>query len=93
MFNINELKEIIDKIDNSSITDFELCYEGANIKIKKNTGIIEHVEKVRQEEAVKSIPQVEQVISTEKKTEDVKQITSPMVGTFYKSSSQKVMYM
>lgn len=87
MFNINELKEIIDKIDNSSITDFELCYEGANIKIKKNTGIIEHVEKVRQEEAVKSIPQVEQVISTEKKTEDVKQITSPMVGTFYKSSS------
>lgn len=84
MFKINELKEIINLIDQSNIKEFELEYEGQKIKLKKQSEqIIETNSNVRN--TVNTQNQVEYIKET--KNDNYTQIKSPMVGTFYKATA------
>lgn len=89
MFKINELKEIINLIDQSNIKEFELEYEGQKIKLKKQSEhIIETNSIVRNNnpimgQSVSIENQVEYIKEIQNK--DLVQIKSPMVGTFYKA--------
>lgn len=98
MLKITEVKELIKLIDESSISDFSYEQDGVKVKIKKNYG--ETV--VAAPATVVSTPVQQEVLQTatamvtesaqtevpaQKEKENLHKITSPMVGTFYQSSS------
>ncbi|MDP4161606.1 MAG: acetyl-CoA carboxylase biotin carboxyl carrier protein [Bacillota bacterium] len=106
MLKVQEIRELIKLVDQSSIDEFEFEQEGSKIKMKKN--VVEHVtvaspatlplkeaiqQPARQESSVAAVAQEvkqEEVKSEpikETLTENLHKITSPMVGTFYSSSS------
>lgn len=90
---IEEIKEIIKVIDSSSITEFELEKEGFKISIKKrqpelramdNQHIVPYVQANLKEKVTK--PE-EKINDTGEEEKDMHIIKSPIVGTFYSSSS------
>ncbi|WP_339228086.1 acetyl-CoA carboxylase biotin carboxyl carrier protein [Oceanobacillus sp. FSL K6-2867] len=99
MLKVQELREIIELIDQSSITEFTYEAEGATVSLKKagNENIAVVSEATVQAKPVQAKPQVqvaeEQPVSPEvqpaaAKTADYDhEIVSPMVGTFYAASS------
>ncbi|MFD3447788.1 acetyl-CoA carboxylase biotin carboxyl carrier protein [Microbacteriaceae bacterium 4G12] len=103
MFKIQEVRELIKLIDSSNIDEFEYVNDGATIKMKKQANAVvtyqtapvveqPRVTPVVVEEKVEAAPvatPVEAVQEAPKKVEDanLKEITSPMVGTFYASPS------
>ncbi|NQD66074.1 acetyl-CoA carboxylase biotin carboxyl carrier protein [Bacillus haikouensis] len=107
MLKIQEIREIIKLVDQSSVDEFSYEYEGSKIELKKNTGsaapvpqFVQAPEDVKQpaQQAVQQAPApvqteaapvAEDNKAAESKTDDsnLHKITSPMVGTFYQSSS------
>lgn len=103
MFKLHELREIIRIIDQSSIQEFKLDHEGSKITLRKQPtgGVVTTVaqpQQVAQEQAY-IVPKQEQVFEQPKtqspviaeaaniEDKSLYQIKSPMVGTFYRSSS------
>lgn len=76
--------ELIDRIEASNITNFELTEKEFQLKLGKDSHVTSVKEEpLRQKEAVDPVP-------AEKKTENVLKgnlVTAPIVGTFYRSSS------
>ncbi|MFC5603516.1 acetyl-CoA carboxylase biotin carboxyl carrier protein [Sporosarcina koreensis] len=110
MLKIQEIREIIKLIDQSSIEKFTFESEGTKIKLEKANGVqhpvqveqkkeepVQHVQPAVQEtkkeqpeqEAPAKQESQEPSASTSAAENDpsLHKITSPMVGTFYKSSS------
>ncbi|WP_313893816.1 acetyl-CoA carboxylase biotin carboxyl carrier protein [Psychrobacillus sp.] len=104
---IQEIREIIKLIDQSSLDEFSYESEGTKIKLKKNhSGSVSSVEKrveappllIEEPKSVevKQVPavavQAEEVVAQSEAVVDssLHKITSPMVGTFYQSSSPDV---
>lgn len=102
MLKIEEIKELINLIDSSSIDEFKFEQNGAKIQLKKNLGNTSEIPSNEQyaETAVKpAVPagqvgkaEPEEEVKTEKNegssaSENHYKITSPMVGTFYSSPS------
>ena len=106
MLKVQEIRELIKLVDQSSIDEFSYEYEGSKIKMKKHgaaKSVVEHVQPAAPAPAPQPAPVVQEVPRPEPKTEaaavqEVKQeevqdtsnlhkIVSPMVGTFYQSSS------
>ena len=106
MLKVQEIREIIKLIDQSSIDEFVYESDGTKVKLKKN-GIQVSTEAVttttkpvteQREVPVKEVPVAPTEEKSEVKMEEVAKessvndsslhkINSPMVGTFYKSSS------
>ncbi len=92
--NYEEIKRLMDDMDKSEINELEIEFpEGMKVKLKKNnnqkqiqTDTICGFQQNNQIEKNNSIIKDE---SIEKTNEDLKIITSPMVGTFYEASSPK----
>ncbi|MBT2686280.1 acetyl-CoA carboxylase biotin carboxyl carrier protein [Bacillus sp. ISL-37] len=106
MLKVQEIRELIKLVDQSSIDEFSYEYEGAKIKMKKHgavKSVVEHVQPAAPAPAPQPVPAVQEAPRTEPNVEaaavqEVKQeeiqdtsnlhkIVSPMVGTFYQSSS------
>ncbi len=102
MLKVQELREIIRLIDQSSISEFVYENDGSSITIKKptedkqvnvreeviQTSPVVQVPVVEKEEAVKEVPKQEadtEVVTTD--DDNVVEIVSPMVGTFYRKPS------
>lgn len=98
--NLNEIKELIDKIDSSNIAYFEVKLDNSYIKMDKSltrniskenkTSNLEEIEKIESlEEKTVSVSNLEEVNTQSKEEiineEDLYLVTSPMVGTFYES--------
>ncbi len=73
--NIKELKELIDIFENANITELDLEREGVRIRLKKG--------EVPKPPAI----QVETKREVPEEVKGVREILSPMVGTFYRSPS------
>ncbi|VXC12016.1 acetyl-CoA carboxylase subunit (biotin carboxyl carrier subunit) [Bacillus sp. 349Y] len=103
MLKIQEIREIIKLVDQSSVDEFTYEHEGSKIKLKKNAvQQVQAVQEVR-EPAVQAIQQAPATAAPAPKQEapaaeapaaeapadqsNLHTITSPMVGTFYQSSS------
>jgi acetyl-CoA carboxylase biotin carboxyl carrier protein len=98
MLRVQEIRELIKLIDQSSIEEFVFESEGSKIEMKKGSAI--NVEQ-RTEQIVSSTPAAAPTqsatpvlasVQTESTTvptmdENLHKIVSPMVGTFYQSSS------
>jgi acetyl-CoA carboxylase biotin carboxyl carrier protein len=108
MLKVQEIRELIKLVDQSSIDEFSYEYEGSKIKMKKHgavKSVVENVQPAASAPAPAPAPQpapvVQETPSLEPKAaaaQEVKQeevqdtsnlhkIVSPMVGTFYQSSS------
>ncbi|MBP2078229.1 acetyl-CoA carboxylase biotin carboxyl carrier protein [Oceanobacillus polygoni] len=99
MLKVQEIREIIQLIDQSSITEFTYEVEGASISLKKagneNVAIVSDAA-IQQAKPVQEKPQaqvVEQPVNPEVQPAATNtanydhEIVSPMVGTFYAASS------
>lgn len=102
MLKIQEIREIIKLIDQSSIEKFTFESNGEKIKLEKRSGqlsviptlaaapIVQQEAPVAQPVAVETVITSEQAVSeATSQVEDptLHKVTSPMVGTFYASSS------
>ena len=102
MLKIQEIREIIKLIDQSSIHEFSYEQDGAKIKIKKESQDVETVVRnvmpnpsveVQQPQAIQTqntvIDNTSQEVNEIPKpdTSNLHKITSPMVGTYYSASS------
>lgn len=103
MLKVQEIRELIKLVDQSNIDEFVYEHEGSKIKMKKKTAeTIVYAEPVKEKvQEVVQAPQVLQpaAVQTEVKAEapaakpeapaadNLHKIVSPMVGTFYQSSS------
>lgn len=105
MLKIQEIRELIKLVDQSSIEEFVYEHEGSKVKMKKKDAIVS--KNVSPVQVVSSTPEVvapqpvaqpqaaavsetkpaEPVEAAPAKDENLHKITSPMVGTFYASSS------
>lgn len=97
MLTINDMKEIIKTVDQSSVETFKFEYEGMKVVVEKKAANRHHSEQAQVEdtpEKKESKPSV--LIKEEEKTiesaskqseADVHQVLSPMVGTFYSRSN------
>ena len=106
MLKIQEIREIIKLIDQSSIEKFSYEVDGAKLELKKGNGqkastIVETAPSIQQEIPAVPVPKIEEVIALQQEKpadlaavqiEDPNliKITSPMVGTFYSASSPDV---
>jgi acetyl-CoA carboxylase biotin carboxyl carrier protein len=101
LLKVQEIRELIKLVDQSSIDEFVYESEGSKIKMKKNpTGTVttaipqpqpvmvttEQPQKLAQPVAVQEVQPVAQQPVIED-TSHLHKITSPMVGTFYQSPS------
>ncbi|CAI6286977.1 MULTISPECIES: acetyl-CoA carboxylase biotin carboxyl carrier protein [Bacillus subtilis group] len=98
MLNIKEIHELIKAIDESTIDEFVYENEGASLKLKKHeAGTVQVMQQapaapVQAQAPQAAQPQVQQAAPAPaqeepKQDENLHKITSPMVGTFYASSS------
>lgn len=103
MLKVQEIRELIKLIDQSSIDEFTYEQDGEKLKLRKQSKRSAEVqpEPVKQEVPVKHTEEVEAPVKAEKQPEPVKEetaapeadlentteIKSPMVGTFYEASS------
>jgi acetyl-CoA carboxylase biotin carboxyl carrier protein len=97
MYHVNEIRELVKMIDNSSIGELSIKTDNnSKITIKKHEEIITDPQPVKKQpipkhEATKTVEKIER--KEEKKVEsvssnqDVHEIASPMVGIFYRSPS------
>ncbi|AVQ33100.1 acetyl-CoA carboxylase biotin carboxyl carrier protein [Staphylococcus muscae] len=88
--NFNEIKELIEMLDQSNLTEIKIENKDSKISLKK--------EKITQQITAASVPNVaqvnpepspiEQTLPVQQDvTEELKTISAPMVGTFYKAPS------
>jgi acetyl-CoA carboxylase biotin carboxyl carrier protein len=102
MLKVQEIRELIKLVDQSSIDEFSYEYEGSKIKMKKHGAVktvVEHVQQAVPAQAPQPVPAVQEAPRPEPKieaaavqeevqdTSNLHKIVSPMVGTFYQSSS------
>ncbi|MGE6629364.1 acetyl-CoA carboxylase biotin carboxyl carrier protein [Bacillus sp. NPDC077027] len=99
MLKIEEIHELIKLIDESTIDEFTYENDGAKIKLKKNKETVQQVAVAPTQTApvqvapAQQAPKAQAPVQTEAPaqeavpSENLHKITSPMVGTFYASSS------
>ncbi|MCY7921935.1 acetyl-CoA carboxylase biotin carboxyl carrier protein [Bacillus spizizenii] len=96
MLNIKEIHELIKAIDESTIDEFVYENEGVSLKLKKHeAGTVQVMQQapvapVQAQAPQAAQPQAQQAApapAQEEPNENLHKITSPMVGTFYASSS------
>jgi len=91
-----EIEDIVKFISGTDIVEFELERPNGKLKIKRGIGRPDIVEIKPAVAAPSVVTASEQKIEEQKaekeaaKSERLKQITSPMVGTFYRAPSQDV---
>ncbi len=86
--NIKKIRELVEMMNESGLTEVEVELEGQKIKLTKNArGNIEQVpqENFVSQPVVQNAPQQKAPEGSSPK--NLKEITSPMVGTFYRSSN------
>ena len=91
--NIKDIKSLIDMVDKSGLTEFEWSFEGESITLKKEKefvshGAISYAAPVQLSSAPAPVSASSSASSAPVAiVEDFLEIRSPMVGTFYASSS------
>lgn len=83
--NLKEIKEMINLMNEHELAELELERDGLKIKLKKNAGQIEQVISTTARPAAH--PQATQEEQIKSAAEQLIEIASPMVGTFYRAAS------
>src|SRR5690554_2465847 len=97
MFKLSEIKELIKLVDQTSVSEVDIENEGSRLSIRKHKAEVIQVQSVpvaaptvynsvSPSEASHSSPSAT-ISATANDTSNLHKIVSPMVGTFYQSSS------
>jgi acetyl-CoA carboxylase biotin carboxyl carrier protein len=84
--NIKEIKEIIDLLKKTNVSELELEKPNGKLKVKMNIASNQPVTLVAADTPVKETP-LPVTPEAVDKNDHLKTISSPMVGTFYRASS------
>ena len=87
---IKDIKDLINLIDKTSISTLEIEREDIKLSIRKEEGkTVNLLEKVKYQEEKVPVDTGENLVyeQVNEKVEDLHIITSPIVGTFYKSAN------
>lgn len=97
MLKLDELKELIELIDASSITEFKYEVDGSVVKLKKQVEVVQvkqtqeiqnsQTTQVTEQQSLTSVAPVQTEAKTINDDKNIVQILSPMVGTFYTKPS------
>ena len=91
--NFKEIKELIDILDQSSLTEINIENKGSKITLKKEKEVITQqvtaasVQPVTQAQSVPSPAREGEATDAPAVSDNLKTINAPMVGTFYKAPS------
>lgn len=87
--NLKELKELIELIKNSEVTELELEKSGVRVKIKKERGIVTAVPlppaEAATREAASTVMKESLPSPPPQERKGMVTVTAPVVGTFYRS--------
>lgn len=83
--NLKEMKEMISLMNDNDLAELELERDGLKIRLKKNAGRIEQIITTAQESLKRVSVAGEEPEQPEK--QNLVEIKSPMVGTFYRAPS------
>lgn len=83
--NLKEIKEIISLMDENDLTEIEIERDGLKIRLKKRSGQIEQMITAIPQAPIKETAPAE--VQPALQTEELAEIKSPMVGTFYRAPS------
>ena len=91
--NLKELKELIDMLKNTDITEVEIERSGVKVRLRKGGEVTFHPAMPRMEYPPASIvapaqaePEIQEAPAAAQTSNQIK-VTSPIVGTFYRASS------
>lgn len=89
-FNMDEIRELADLVDEYGLTDFEFENENIRVRLSKmsRSPVIQHAAPAQVSEAVAQAQRGAEPVSATPAAapdEDLFKITSPIVGTFYRS--------
>ncbi len=90
-FNMDELRELADLVDERGFTDFEFENEKIRVRLSKNTSVVPMAGSAMPAPAVSPQPVAAPVQAPSEDTEDTEaddglvKVISPIVGTFYRS--------
>ncbi len=97
MFKLNEIKELIELLDKTSVQELEIENEGARLCIRKpgKTEVVQVQPTVVQATAPAAVPAAAALVTepeavtspADKAAANLHTIVSPMVGTFYRAAS------
>lgn len=86
--NLKEIKEIINLMNDHDLMEIEVEREGTKIKIKKTSaGVHEPVRFPSPQFQIETIAPSQKQASADASKSNLKEISSPMVGTFYRAPS------
>ena len=85
---LRKLKKLIDLVEDSSISELEITEGEERVRISKSgTGIPAHAVPTVAAPAVISVPETKRLGKVEEELPAGHVVNSPMVGTFYRTSS------
>ncbi len=85
--NIKKIKELIELMNDNGLAEIEIEQDGTKIKLAKGPrGVVEQVVSSA-DVAERREPAHEEVAGPPEKARNLKEVQSPMVGTFYRSPS------
>ncbi|MFC1632447.1 acetyl-CoA carboxylase biotin carboxyl carrier protein [Candidatus Omnitrophota bacterium] len=84
--NLKEIKEMINLMNENELSELELERDGLKIKLKKNAGEIQQII-TAPGAAAGTAPQTQQSEHPGAAEQELFEIKSPMVGTFYRASA------
>jgi oxaloacetate decarboxylase alpha subunit len=83
--NIKKIQELIELMNQNSLTEIEIEQEGVKVKLSKRAqGVIEQIVAPAPSPAAAGMPQ-EKTAATVAAGKTLQEITAPMVGTFYRA--------
>jgi oxaloacetate decarboxylase (Na+ extruding) subunit alpha len=93
--NLKEIKELIEMLKNTDISELEIERSGVKVRLRKGGDVTLHPVMPRMEyppaaivaPAVTEVPEPQAGKAAEPATANEVKVTSPIVGTFYRSSS------
>lgn len=90
--NIDEIKKILQLMQENELTEFEMEKEGFRIALKKSQPVIQQQPQIQQvapqiPNTIHQTPTVEKTTVEKDNKEQYHEIVSPMVGTFYAAPS------
>lgn len=83
MFTVEEIKELIKAVDQSSIDHMEWCHEGAKLVISKNAILLQEESATAPNQSKAVLRTAPQQITAEKPENAFVEILASTVGTFY----------
>lgn len=90
---IETIKKLGKSIEEHNLSEISLEIDGAKITMKKEEAKAQEITRVKEtvvSENIQSIPSEEEEVTEAISQENLKEVTSPMVGTFYSAASPEL---